>query len=57
MKGIIPADIGTMLNDLGLSISALKWEEIQRSPELADFTPEQLLRVYAVENAQPNRLS
>lgn len=44
MKGIIPADIGTMLNDLGLSISALKWEEIQRSPELADFTPEQLLR-------------
>ncbi len=37
-------DISAMLDELGLSIAALRFKEIMDSPELADFTPEQLLR-------------
>ena len=38
------ADIGTMLDDLNLPLAALRWRELLNSPELADFTPQQLFR-------------
>ena len=39
-----PADLTVMLDELGLSVSALRWRELLGSPEYSDFTPEQLLR-------------
>ena len=33
-----------MLDRLGMTAAALRWEEILNSPELADYTPQQLLR-------------
>ena len=39
-----PADLTVMLDELGLSVSALRWRELFGSPEYSDFTPEQLLR-------------
>lgn len=37
-------DIATMLDDLNLPVSALRWKEILNSPELANYAPQQLLR-------------
>jgi len=37
-------DLSVMLDELGLSVSALRWRELFGSPEYSDFTPEQLLR-------------
>ena len=39
-----PADLAVMLDELGLSVSALRWHDLLGSPEYSDFTPEQLLR-------------
>ncbi len=38
------ADIAAMLDELNLPIAALRFKEIMEGPELADLTPEQLLR-------------
>jgi len=37
-----PMDIAVMLDELGLSVSALRWKELLESPEFSDFTPGQL---------------
>ena len=37
-------DITTMLDDLNLPVSALRWKEILNSPELSNYAPQQLLR-------------
>ena len=37
-------DIATMLDDLNLPLSAMRWKEIVAAPELANFTPYQLFR-------------
>lgn len=37
-------DIATMLDDLNLPVSALRWKQILNSPELANYAPQQLLR-------------
>lgn len=37
-------DTATMLDDLNLPVSALRWKEILNSPELANYAPQQLLR-------------
>ena len=37
-------DIAAMLDDLNLPQAAIRWKEIVNSPELADFTPQQLFR-------------
>lgn len=37
-------DIGTMLAELGLTTSAIRWREILESPELGNFSAQQLLR-------------
>ena len=37
-------DIATMLDDLNLPVSALRWKEILNSPELSNYAPQQLLR-------------
>ena len=37
-------DIATMLDDLNLPLSAMRWKEIVAAPELANFTPSQLFR-------------
>ena len=37
-------DVATMLDDLNLPLAALRWKEIVKAPELADFTPYQLFR-------------
>ena len=37
-------DIATMLDDLNLPVSALRWKEILSTPELANYAPQQLLR-------------
>lgn len=37
-------DIATMLDDLNLPVSALRWKEMLNSPELANYAPQQLLR-------------
>ena len=42
-------DIATMLDDLNLPLAALRWKEIVAAPELADYTPYQLLH-----SADPN---
>lgn len=39
-----PMDITTMLDELGLPVSALRWKELLEIPEFSDFTPGQLLR-------------
>lgn len=38
------ADIGLMLDELKLPLAAERWDEIRNSPELSDYTPQQLLR-------------
>ena len=37
-------DIGTMLDELGLTTSAIRWREILDGPELGNFSAQQLLR-------------
>ena len=37
-------DIATMLDDLNLPMSALRWKKILNSPELANYALQQLLR-------------
>ena len=37
-------DIAAMLDDLNLPQAAIRWKEIVNSPELADFTHQQLFR-------------
>lgn len=37
-------DIASMLDDLNLPVSALRWKEILSTPELANYAPQQLLR-------------
>ena len=39
-----PVDIDLMLDELNLPLAAERWQEIQNSPELADYTPQQLFR-------------
>ena len=37
-------DIATMLDELNLPVSALRWKELSGAPELANYAPHQLLR-------------
>ena len=37
-------DIANMLDELGLITASLRWKEILNSPELGDYTAQQLLR-------------
>ena len=39
-----PVDIDLMLDELNLPLAAERWNEIRNSPELADYTPQQLFR-------------
>ena len=39
-----PVDIDLMLDELNLPLAAERWKEIRNSPELADYTPQQLFR-------------
>ena len=39
-----PVDIDLMLDELNLPLAAERWQEIRNSPELADYTPQQLFR-------------
>ena len=39
-----PVDIGLMLDELKLPLAAERWDEIRNSPELGNYTPQQLLR-------------
>lgn len=38
-KGV---DIAVMLEELGLPVASSRWKELMRSPDLADYTPQQL---------------
>ena len=40
----ITYDIGVMLDGLGLTTSAIRWKEILESPELGNYSAQQLLR-------------
>ena len=37
-------DILEMLDGLGLTTAAIRWKELSRSPQIGDFSPQQLLR-------------
>ena len=40
----ITYDIGDMLDGLGLTTAAIRWKEILDSPELGNYTAQQMLR-------------